>query len=157
MSAIWISLAVVQHQIAQQQQAEKARDARNDYRIASFAASVIQEAVGAIKATELAQQAWPDAGAGYIFHERSRIQAAHIMIRTLAAEPLFAELIKPVIAMHSLLLSVESTSERWVGSGAFLGAGSFAMFWTRTNEQMRAIAADTEAAQELARRSLLAE
>lgn len=60
-SAIWISLALVQHQIIQQQKAEKARDAKNDFRIASFAESVIREAADAIRATERAQKAWPDA------------------------------------------------------------------------------------------------
>ncbi|MCD2517538.1 hypothetical protein LQ564_14580 [Massilia sp. G4R7] len=157
MSAIWISLALVQHQIRHQQQMEQARDARNDYRIASFAESVIREAIDAIKDTERAQEAWPDGGAGYVFHEKSRLQAAQIMTRTLAAEPLFAELIKPVIDMHALLVSVESASEQLVGNGPFQGDSRFKHFWTQKNEQLNAIAATTESAIGLARRSLSAD
>lgn len=153
-SAIWISLALVQHQIGKQQEAEKTRDAKNDFRIASFAQSVIGESIEAVRATERAQNDWPDAGAGYAFHERSRIQAAQIMIRTLAAEPLFAELIKPVIDMHALLVSVESASEQLVGSGPFKNNSRFASFWTQKNEQMDAIAGATAAAMDIARRSL---
>lgn len=154
MSAIWISLALVQHQIRHQQEMEKARDARNDFRIASFAESVIREAIDAVKHTERTQKAWPDAGAGYIFHEKSRLQAAQIMTRTLAAEPLFAELIKPVIDMHALLVSVESASEQLVGSGPFQSNSRFTQSWIQKNEQLNAIAAATESAIGLARRSL---
>lgn len=154
MSAIWISLALVQHQISQQQQAEKVRDAKNDYRIASFAESVIREALDAVKATEHAQRAWADAGSGYVFHEKSRIHAAQIMVRTLAAEPLFAELIKPVIALHTLLVAVESASEQWIGNSLLPSHDRFASFWTQANEQLDDIAAATESALERARRSL---
>lgn len=153
-SAIWISLALVQHQISKQQEAERTRDAKNDFRIASFAESVIGEAIESVRATERAQNTWPDAGAGYVFHERPRIQAAQIMIRTLAAEPLFAELIKPVIDMHALLVSVESASEQLVGSGPFKNNSRFASFWTQKNEQLDAIAGSTAAAMDIARRSL---
>lgn len=153
-SAIWISLALVQHQISKQQEAEKTRDAKNDLRIASFAQSVISEAIEAVRATEQAQDAWPDDGAGYVFHERSRIQAAQIMIRTLAAEPLFAELIKPVIDMHALLVSVESASEQLVGNGPFRNDSRLASFWTQKNEQLDAIANSTAAAMDIARRLL---
>ncbi len=155
-SAIWISLALVQHQIFQQQKSEKVRDAKNDFRIASFAESVIREAIDAVKATERAQRAWPADGAGYIFHEQSRIEAALIMTRTLAAEPLFAELIKPVIDMHALLVAVESTSRQRVGSGPFQNNSRFGLFWTQINEDMKAIASATEAALGIAQRSLSA-
>lgn len=153
-SAIWISLALVQHQISKQQEAEKTRDAKNDLRIASFAQSVIGEAIEAVRSTERAQNAWPDDSAGYVFHERSRIQAAQIMIRTLAAEPLFAELIKPVIDMHALLVSVESASEQLVGNGPFRNDSTLASFWTQKNEQLDAIANSTAAAMDIARRLL---
>lgn len=155
-SAIWISLALVQHQILQQQKSEKVRDAKNDFRIASFAESVIREAIDAVKATERAQRAWPADGAGYIFHEQSRIQAALIMTRTLAAEPLFAELIKPVIDMHALLVAVESTSRQLVGGGPFHNHSRFGSFWPQINEDMKAIASATEAALGIAQRSLSA-
>jgi len=154
MSAIWISLALVQHQIRHQQETEKTREARNDLRIASFAESVIREALDAVKDVERTQTSWPDAGAGYVFHEKSRIQAAQIMTRTLAAEPLFAELIKPVIDMHALLVSVESTSDRLAGTAPFQNRSTFTLFWAQKNEQMDAIAAATESAIGLARLSL---
>jgi len=156
-SAIWISLALVQHQINKQQEADRMRDAKNDLRIASFAESVIREAIEAIKATEQAQNAWHGSGAGYVFHERSRIQAAQVMTRTLAAEPLFAELIKPVIDMHALLVSVESASEQLVGNGPLRDNGRFALLWTQQNERLDAIAAATAAAIDAARRSLSAD
>jgi hypothetical protein len=156
-SAIWISLALVQHQIIQQQKAEKARDAKNELRIACFAESVIREAVDAARDTERAQKAWPDAGAGYVFHEKSRIQAAQIMTRTLATEPLFAELIKPVIDMHALLVSIESASERLVGSASFHNTATFEAFWTQKHEEMNAIVSAAESAIGLARRALPAE
>ena len=150
-TAIWISLALVQHQIIQQQKAERARDAKNDLRIASFAESVIREGVDAVRATESAQKAWPDSGAGYVFHEKPRIQAAQIMTRTLATEPLFAELIKPVIDMHALLVSIESASERLVGSAPFHNTGSFDAFWAQKHEEMNAIVSAAESAIGLAR------
>ena len=76
------------------------------------------------------------------------------MTRTLAAEPLFAELIKPVIDMHALPVSVESASEQLVSTGTFQNDSRFAQSWTQKNEQLNAIAAATESAIGLARRSL---
>ncbi|WP_288379982.1 hypothetical protein [uncultured Massilia sp.] len=154
MSAIWISLALVQHQIRHQQQMEREREARNDFRIASFAESVIREAIDAVKDTERSQASWPGDGEGYVFHEKSRLQAAQIMTRTLAAEPLFAELIKPVIDLHALLVSVESESGQLVGNAPFRNNSRFTLFWAQKNEQLDAIAAATASAIALARRSL---
>lgn len=154
MSAIWISLALVQHQINHQQQTEQARDAKNDLRIAGFAESVLREAVDAIKAVEHTQNGWRDTGNGYVFHEKARIQAAQILTRTLAGEPLSAELIKPVIDMHALLVSIESASEQLATGGPFRDSATFAAFWARKNEQMHAIAAAAEAAIAATRRTL---
>ncbi len=79
------------------------------------------------------------------------------MTRTLAAEPLFAELIKPVIDLHALLVAVEAESEQLAGSGQLRNDGRLAAFWAQKNEQLHAIAATTEAAIALARRSLSAQ
>ncbi len=157
MSAIWVSLALVLHQINHQHRAEKSREAKNDFRIACFAESVIREALDAVRAVKQAQDAWQDSDQEYVFHEKSRIHAAQMMTRTLAAEPLFAELIKPVIEMHALLVSVESMSQQLAGTGSPRNDHGLAPFWTQANHRMSAIAGATEAAIEVTRRSLPAD
>lgn len=79
------------------------------------------------------------------------------MARTLAREPLFAELIKPVIDMHALLVSIESASERLVDSAAFHNTSTVEAFWTQKNKEMNAIVSAAESAIGLARRALPAE
>lgn len=137
-SAILISLGLANYQIERQKDAERLREAQNDLRIANFAEAVIREALDAVRAEATAQKSWPD-GTGYIFHGRSRIQAAQILLRTLTTEPLFTELINPVIDLHSLLVDVESAGVQLIGQGTFKSNSKFTQFWALKENAMDTI------------------
>lgn len=139
-AAILLTLGLTSYQNERQKRVERLREATNDLRIATLASTVIKESLEVVRKTEKSERNWAD-GIGYIFNDRPKIEAAQILIRTLVAEPLFPELIAPVIEAHSLLVSVQSSSDQLVGQATFKGNSRFTMLWDRRSEQV----ADIEA------------
>jgi len=139
-AAILLTLGLTSYQNERQKRVETLREAANDLRIATLADAIVKEGLDAVRKTEKSERNWVD-GIGYVFHDRPKIEAAQILIRTLAAEPLFAELIAPVIDTHSLLVSVQSSSDQLIGQGTFKGNSRFTTLWDRRSKQV----ADIEA------------
>lgn len=148
-SAILLTLGLTSYQNKRQSHVENLREASNDLRVAMFASAVIKEGLAAARSTEMSERNWAD-GIGYVFHDRTKIEAAQILTRTLAAEPLFFELIAPVMETHSLLVEVQSSSDQLIGQGTFKTNSRFTSLWDRRSEKIAEIEKRLESAVALA-------
>jgi hypothetical protein len=149
-AAILVSVGITNHQIRKQREADSAKEAANDRRIAEFARAVIEDALTNIRTTSKEQANWPD-GLDYRFNSRPRIQASLSLIRTLITEPLFAELMRPVIDTHALLLSVDTFGTDTISLRDFKRNSRFGLNWRTFDTEMESIAQAMKAAMVITR------
>lgn len=136
--AIYASARIASYQVTKQRHYERVRAAKDAHRLATFASEVISDATHTIQAVESSQRRWP-VNTPYVFHERSRVQAAQALIMAVATDRPFHELIRPAIDMHSLLITVESTASQLEGVSNFKANSRFDTLWQASSRQIEGI------------------
>lgn len=143
--AIIASARIATEQIQKQRAADRARNAKEDHRAATFASEVISDSVHLVQALETSQRRWA-AGTSYIFHDRDHFAAARVLLQTAAAGKPFTELIRPIIDTHALLVSVESAAAQLEGQSHFLENSRFDLFWATANRRISNITSELSGA-----------
>lgn len=151
-SAILISLGLASFQNERQRRSERSREAANDLRIAMFAEAVVNDALTSVRAVERAQKRWP-IDSDYLFNDGNRILAAQRLTQMVATQPLFRELISPVMKLHALLITVQASAESLHGQCNFTSNSRFTQHWEHNSTEMVRIEAEVKRAVTLASRA----
>jgi len=136
--AIIASARIATEQITKQRAADRARNAKEDQRTGTFAAEVITDAIHLVQALETTQRR---AGLAfdYKFHEREHFISTRVLLQTAAAGRPYAELIRPIIDTHALLVSVESAAIQLEGQRDFVRNSRFDLHWVGVNKRISII------------------